>query len=129
LKVKVPGLGFIGLIAKIVFFCAAAAMIVVGVISYLSYVSLEESLEWVRHTNGESRVELARLESQVESARTRIDELLEKERGLRDETEKLKEEALELERDWGVVKEYKHRIEQAGREIEELRQRIRALGR
>lgn len=122
-------LPFIGLIVKVILFGATAALVVVSAISYITYTSLDTSLDTMRQSNADSRVALALLETKVDCARTRVNELLETERELRDEAEKLKEDALRLERDWEVVKMYKRRIDESGREIEEIRLRIRGLGR
>ena len=122
-------LPFVGMIVKIVLFGVTAALVVVSVISYYSFSHLEGSLEQMRNTNADSRMALVDIENKVNSARTGADELLERERGLRDETNKLKEETAKLERDWEVVKMYKRRIEESGREIEEIRRRIRQLDR
>jgi hypothetical protein len=63
------------------------------------------------------------------AARERVNQVLEKERGLRNETEDLRQQALQLERNWETVKMYKRRVERSSREIEEIRRRIHNLGR
>jgi predicted RNase H-like nuclease (RuvC/YqgF family) len=120
---------FVGLVAKLALFCAGVAILVVGVISYLSYASLDESVAQMRQVNTDSRVELAKCEGRVEAARDRVEKVLESEAKLREETEELKREALQLERQWEEVKKYRQRMEESGREIEEIRRRIRDLGR
>ncbi len=120
-------LPYVGLVVKIISLCVIAVLVVASAISYCGYTSLESSLEQMRRTNADSRAEIARLESEVKMARTRIDGHLERERSLRDETESLRQEALQLERDWEEVKAYKRRIEESGEEIEKIRKRIREL--
>jgi uncharacterized coiled-coil DUF342 family protein len=122
-------LPFAGLIAKVVLLCVFGVLLVVTAICYWSCTSLEDSLEQIRHANADYRVELVKLEARVGSARAGIGELLERERELRDESKKLRAEALELERDWEVAKMYKRRVDESGRKIEELRRRIRELGK
>ena len=122
-------LPFVGLIAKVALLGVFAVLLVITALCYWSNTSLEDSLEQMRHTTADYRVELAKLEARVGSARTSIGELLEKERTLRDESGKLRAEALELERDWEVAKMYKRRVEESGRKIEKLRRRIMELGK
>ena len=125
---KLLKLPYVGLVMKVVTFCVVAVLVVVSVISYCGYVSLEMSLEELRRTNADNRTELASMESRLEQARKDVERGLEKERALRDRTQELRKEALQLERDWEEVKGYKRRIEESGREIEELRRRISKLG-
>jgi len=123
---KVP---FVGLIAKVAFLCVFGVLLVVTAISYWSYTTLGATLEQMRDSNNGSRVELVKLESRVESARSDINGLLDRERDLRDKSERLRREVMKLERDWEVAKIYKRRVEESGRKIEELRRRIRLLGK
>ena len=120
---------FFGLIAKVVLFVSVAVLVIFTAISYASIAALEGSIEGIRQTNGNLRVELAGLESEVAAARLRVNQVLDKERDLRDETETLRQQALQLERDWETVKMYKRRVENSSREIEGIRRRIRELGR
>ena len=120
---------FVGFVAKVILFIGVGVLVVFTAISYANITALEDSIEGIRHTNADLRVELARLESQVVTARERVNQVLEKERDLRNETVDLRQQALQLERDWETVKMYKRRVERSSREIEEIRQRIRDLGR
>ena len=129
MAISVFKLPFVGLIAKVACLGVFVVLVVVTAISYWSYSSLGATLEQMRDSNSESRVELVKLEARVNSARSDVNELLDRERDLRDKSEGLKQEAVKLERDWEVAKIYKRRVEESGRKIEELRQRIRALGR
>ncbi len=120
---------FVGFIAKVVLFAGAAVLVVFTAISFFNMATLEDSIASIRNTNGDLRVELARLESEVTAARHRVEEVLDDERDLRNETEDLKQQALQLERDWETVKMYKRRVERSSQEIEEIRRRIRDLGK
>ena len=120
---------FVGLLAKLTLLAVIVVLVVVAAIAYSNTLSLEDSVENLRQSNTDLRVALISYEAKVGLERADIDEFLEKERNLRDVTAELKNQALQLERDWETVKLYKRRIEQSGREIEEIREQIRNLGK
>jgi archaellum component FlaC len=120
---------FVSLIAKVVLFVGVGILVAFTAISYAGIAALEDSIEGIHHTNADLRVELARLESEVAAARLQVERVMAKERILRDKSESLRQQALQLERDWETVRVYRRRVERSGREIEEIRQRIHNLGR
>ena len=83
----------------------------------------------MRNTYATNRAELIVLENKVETTRNDIEDMLAHESNLKEETKRIRLEALQLERDWETVKIYKKRIEDSGSQIEELRRRIRELDR
>jgi len=129
LKKSIFSLPYVGLIVKAVLFLSAISLLILSGFHYFSNIKLTQTIDEMRNTYATNRAELIVLENKVETTRNDIEDMLAHESNLKEETKRIRLEALQLERDWETVKIYKKRIEDSGSQIEELRRRIRELDR
>ena len=114
------------LVAGIVLWSATIAAAVHAACSYVDYKAVESGIEEICRSNDSDRLELARLEAELDESRGSVKNLLVKERQVCARTEELRKKAADLERKWEMLKSYSRRLEDIQKEIENIRRWLKA---